>query len=257
MSDSKGRLLSILRDLNLDSNEAAIYLELLHEPNTHLRLSRSTGIARTKIYRIVEKLEKRSLVSKRVDDRGLLLVASDPSSLEVELIAEEEKLKKQRMLLREVIPTLANIQTKDHKLFAVRTYEGREGLMQMCWHELKTKEELLAFGWGRIEDYMTDHQWAERHRARQVEAGYRTRELINTKDSPSTFSTNQEFMAKLYSYRQLPEHLVVPDNQTTIYNDTVAIYHWRQDQKVGVEIISAAYANMMRQIFEHYWRLSS
>jgi DNA-binding MarR family transcriptional regulator len=257
MSDNKDNGLSLLRALNLSTDESTIYLELLQEPSNHLRLSRTTGIARTKVYRIIESLEKRSLVSKRIDDRGMLLVASDPSNLEVELIAEEEKLKQQRAILGRLIPTLASVQTTDDKLFAVRTYEGSEGLRQMCWHELKAKGELLALGLGSIEEHMQNHRWAERHRARQVEAGYRTRELMNTHDTLPTFSSNKVFLSKLYECRRLPEHLVIPDNQTTIYNDTVSVYHWRHGQKVGVEIINFAYANMMRQIFEHYWQLST
>ena len=256
MSDNKDKLLSSLRDLNLNNDEASVYLELLHAPSNHLRLSRTTGLARTKVYRIVEQLEKRSLVSKRTDDRGPLIIASDPSTLEVDLIANEEKLKQQRTILGRLLPTLLSIQAKDDKLFAVRTYEGAEGLRQMCWHELKSQGDLLSLGWGNIEDQMDDLRWAERHRARQIAAGYHTRELLTAADEP-TNSNNKEFMGKLYSYRRLPAHLTLTDNQTIIYNDTVAIYHWRQGQKVGVEIINAAYADMMRQIFEHYWELSS
>lgn len=40
------------------------------------------------------------------------------------------------------------------------------------------------------------------------------------------------------------------------YNGTVATYHWREGERVGFEIVSAPYADMMRQMFEHYWQLA-
>lgn len=255
MSDNKGTLLEQLRGLNLSADEAEVYLELLLGPSTHLRLSRQTGITRTKVYRLVEMLEKRSLVAHRTDDRGTFLVAADPSTLEVQLLNQEQKLKQQRTILSQLVPSLAALQANDTNLFVVRTYEGLEGLKQMCWHELKTKKELLALGAGTIEEMVPSHRWAEKHRALNVQAGYHIREIINAKYDAPTFTQNQEFM-KGYSCRSLSREVLPLDIQTIIYNDTVAIYHWRQEKKVGVEIISRTYADTMRNMFEHYWQLA-
>jgi hypothetical protein len=46
------------------------------------------------------------------------------------------------------------------------------------------------------------------------------------------------------------------EQQIAIYNDTVSVYHWRDDQKVGSETINKAYADTMRQMFESYWVIS-
>jgi hypothetical protein len=43
------------------------------------------------------------------------------------------------------------------------------------------------------------------------------------------------------------------EHQVTVYNDTVATYCWRNEQKVGFEVINQANADMMRQVFELYW----
>jgi hypothetical protein len=47
------------------------------------------------------------------------------------------------------------------------------------------------------------------------------------------------------------------EHQVSIYNDTVATYCWRHEQKVGFEVINHSYAMMMRQMFEQYWKLAA
>jgi DNA-binding MarR family transcriptional regulator len=256
MNDTVSQLVSI----GLGNDEAKLYLELLRGPSTHQQLSRSTGINRTKVYRLAEQLEKRSLIGRRVDDRGTFLVASDPSALEVDLVAHEGRLKMQREILHDLGPRLAQLQGKDSRAFVVRTYEGNAGLKQMCWHELHTNGELLSLGYGTLEALSGDKKWAAQHRKRQILAGYKAREIVNHEyggDPLPELAASQLIDAKLYDFRVLPTGVLLFDNQTIIYNETVAIYHWKQDQKIGLEIISPTYAQMMRQMFEHYWELAS
>lgn len=240
----------------MSKDEARIFYELLKNPATHLSLSQTTGINRTKVYRIVQDLEHRSLVTKRVDDRGSFLVASDPSVLEIPILEQEAQVMTRRAVLHDLLPRLHDVQAENGNAFIVQTYDGVEGLKQMCWHELKAKGELLSLGAGAVEDLIPSRYWAEKHRALSVEAGYRVLEIIN--DAPYdnvTFTDNAEFMHQ-YECRVLPNSVATLANQTTIYNDTVAVYHWRDDQKSGVEIINKAYANTMRQIFMTFWNIA-
>lgn len=255
MSDSKDTLRDYLKALGLSQDEASIYLALLREPSNHLRLSRELGIARTKVYRLAEQLEKRSLIVRRTDDRGTFLIAADPATLEVTLVTQEQALRQRRATLMQAMPLLEALRTGDAHLFEIRTYEGIEGLKQMCWHELRTKGELLALGGQTVEDLIDDHRWAEKHRTLTAEAGYRIREILTPDINLPGFTDNLHFMQR-YEYRQLPQSTLNAYEQMVIYNDTVSVYHWRERQKVGVEIISKSYANTMRQVFEHYWTMA-
>lgn len=249
-------LVEQLRSLGLSRDEATLYVELLRGPGTHLKLAHATGINRTKVYRLVGDLEKRSLITKRTDDRGTFLVAADPATLEVELTTKEQVLGKQRTAFEALLPVLSSIKKGDSNNFVVHTYEGREGFKQMLWHELKAKGECLIFGYGALEKLVDDHAWAEKHRAMTVDANYDIRELLNRGEKPEAFTDNPTFMTK-YHLRYLSKDILQPRQQIVIYNNTVAIYNWRDDQKVGVEIVSKAYAEMMRQVFEHYWQLAA
>ncbi|CAN5626638.1 hypothetical protein BH23PAT1_BH23PAT1_5350 [soil metagenome] len=255
MLNTKDTILQYLKALNLTGDEAKIYLELLKGPNSHLELSRATGINRTKVYRLADQLEKRSLVGSRTDDRGTFLVAADPATLEVELVTQEEKLKNQRAIFNQLLPSLTELKTETPES-AIQTYEGVAGFKQMLWHELKTKVEILIFGNGAIQDLVDSQRWAEKHRDMTVKAAYKTRELLNPGAKPSLFTKNSEFMANHYQAKTLESNVLLMKNQITIYNNTVTTYSWQNNQKVGVEIINKSNAQMMRQVFERYWQLA-
>jgi sugar-specific transcriptional regulator TrmB len=248
--------LDVLQRSGLSSEAAEVYLFLCKEIATHLRVSRYTGINRTKVYRIVQDLEQLGLITRQTDDRGTFLKASDAGVLELELTAKEHQIQEARADLRQILPELQLLSQPTNGLMTIRTYEGVEGLKQMCWHELKAREVTYTLGSGSIEDLIPNHYWAEKHRALSVEAGYRVLEIINTSDKHNvTFTSNQDYMQQ-YQCRLLNDDILYLARQTVIYNDTVAIYHWREEQKVGVEIINKEYASMMKTIFEAYWNLS-
>lgn len=243
----------ILYDLNLNQDEAKIYVSLLEKPNTHLQLARITGVNRTKVYRLVEQLEKRGIVSRRSDDRGVFLVANDPNVFEIELTVQEERLKHRRRVLEDAVPELRSFYNDAKNPFVIHTYEGQEGLRQMQWHELETNGELLTFGNTTLEDMVSDHHWAERMRNRTVERGYRIREIYNESGRSPDFTTNPDYLA-LYEARRVSEAELPVATPMVIYNDTVAIYQFTDGKRVGVEIINKGFARTMKSVFELYWK---
>jgi hypothetical protein len=123
----------------------------------------------------------------------------------------------------------------------------------MLWHELKTQGENLMFGRASLSDLISSQRWISQHQERMSQAKYtdqHVRVLINAGEDKRIFT-----LAKNYSYRVLDKDVLLLENQIATYNDTVALYHWRHQQKVGVEIINQALAQTMRQMFTHYWEL--
>jgi hypothetical protein len=250
-------MVSSIEKLGLSTEEAMVFLDLLQQPQSHLALSRSTGINRTKIYRVVQRLEQLSLITKQTDDRGTFLTAADPRALELLATEAEQAAMERRGVLQELLPRLLALKATDGSLFTTRSYNGVEGLKQMCWHELKARGELYALGGGTIEDLIPNRYWAEKHRQLTVEAGYRIYAIVNDPSEATFKFTDSAAFMKNYESRMLPAIVTRFGNQTIIYNDTVSVYHWRHDQMSGVEIINKAHADMMRQIFQHYWNLAN
>ncbi len=255
MLNNTDKFVDEIRKLGLSKDEARVYIELLKSDDNHMGLSRKTGVNRTKVYRIADDLEKRSLISRKTDDRGTFLTASDPRTLETEIVAREEKIKSQTDTLKELLPELDKLKIleKSPFHFEVHTYDGIEGMKQMLWHELKTKDEALVFCSGPMEDLVPDKKWCDRHRMKTIQADYVVRDLVTADKSEAPDFTDVDQFYDLYESRSIsPDELDV-EHQVVIYNDTVAIYAADGDKRVGTEIINSTHADMFRQIFEKYW----
>lgn len=245
-----------LRRLGLSDDQIHVYMALLQAPLSPLGLSRQTGIGRTKVYSLLEQLEARNLVVRHGDEEGVRFAVTDPTNLGIQLSEREAELKEQREIFGQLVPMLSALRgIGQTSQLAVRSYEGVEGFKRMLWHELKAKGELLSFGGGDVEELVPSKTWAKQYRERVVEADYRVREIINSETDLPTFISDQEYLNR-YACRGISANVVRLEDQITIYNDTVAIYNWRQRQKVGAEIISKTFATTMRGIFEHFWRLT-
>jgi hypothetical protein len=243
-----------LRILGFSSSEASIYLELLKKPATHAQLSTITGINRTTLYRLVNRLEKRGLITHSVNDIGKFLMAADPLTLEADVVTREEQAKRQRTVLGQLMPALEDIKKGYEADFAIHPYEGVEGFKRMLWHELKTTNECLSISFGTLEDCVLDHRWAEKHRQMAVDADYTIREVVNPQTVPKHFTDNKLFLGKHYRQRIIPSSILPIHHLINTYNDTVAIYHIQDGRRVGLEIVSKTYAQMHRAIFEQYWQ---
>lgn len=249
--------LSGLRALNLSMPEAKIYLYLLQKPCSHAQLSLATGINRTTLYRLVNSLEKRGIVAHRLDDTGKYLVAADPATLEVEVVTQEEKAKRQRAAFGQLLPALETIKSGYAADFAIHTYEGTEGFKRMLWHELKTAGNCLCIGFGTLEDLTLDHRWSEKCRQMTVDAGYRVLEITHPGAVEDNFTKNQTFLDKHYAQRTVSKDILPIYHLITTYNDTVGIYNVHKGQRIGLEIVSKTYAQTARKVFAQFWQLAS
>ncbi len=261
MLNNKNTILLNLKRLGLTPDEAKVYMCLLDEPMKHLTIARRTGVNRTKVYRIADELTKRGLVTQETNDEGRQLVAADPINLEITLTTNEEKLKTQRQILQQTLPTLKTLYSEGDQPktddFVVNSYEGADGFKQMLWNELKTNNEILIFGYGTIEDLIDEPRWAERHREKTMEAGYTIREILNQGGKQEDFTKNTDFITQIYNKRYIDPKVLPLNHQMCVYNNTVAIYNWRNDQKVGTEILNKTFADTQRAVFENYWHIAT
>ncbi len=249
-----------LVSLGLNSYEAKVYIALLKSDGmSHLQLARDTGINRSKIYRLIDELSKRSLVHVRTDDSGKKIHAADPEALNVSVVNEQEQLAHKTEALSSVLPVLKDVyEQNDVPLnFKINTYEGIRGFKQMLWNELKAQGEVLIIGSGSLESLVDNHKWAEKHRARAHELNYSVREIKGSNDTTKKGKfTDVEGYLDNSEIRYLDEAVVHFKHQIVVYNSTVSIYCYSDGQKVGLEMVNAANADFYRDMFERYWSIS-
>jgi DNA-binding MarR family transcriptional regulator len=257
MADIFSGLVNHLTKAGLERDDAVIYLELTKAPSTHLRLSRTTGISRTKVYRITARLEKQGMIARRSDDTGKFLIALEPVFIEEKIREQQKEGRLQQIALAKAKAQLPLLQAFQQNDFTVHTYAGVDGMKQMQWHELKTKGELLAIGLLTYEELVGSRRWAEDFRDRVAGSNYKTREIVSRvpRGFDMRFTDRKEFL-RLYTYRILDDAVLPVAAPMVIYNNTVAIYQVDRQRKFGTEIIHPGFAATMRAIFEHYWLIS-
>ena len=251
MNEQTGAL-SELTQLGLNRQEVKVYTSLLRQPSTYASLSALTGINRTTLYRIVDKLRERGFISIRTDDVGKMLVASSPENLEILVSAAQDLAVKRQTAYTNALPQLLALQSPQVRP-AIYTYEGVEGIKQMLWHELSAEGEILMLIDGTLESMTGSRRWSESYRQRAVERQLQIRVLWNNEVTNFTQAVDPD----QYSRRRVISSKILPiHNQMTVYDDTVSFYYWTYGNKFGVEISNAQYADMWRGIFDQYWNMA-
>lgn len=262
--NNNDQLLRNLTALGLSLDESKVYIALLSEPMTHLQIARSTGVNRSKVYRVADDLIARGLLTKTVNDEGKELVANDPKNLESQIETEQLKIQKQKAALSGALPQLSDLFTNGAMTsaddFTVNTYQGVEGLKQMLWNELKTKNEICVFVHNYSLNKMAGKTWADKYRRRVTDLKIPHRILENTDAEHALESTSLDDYDSVYKVRMLPREVLDMQLEITIHDDTVSMYHWNDNPKgprIGVEIHNKQFARMQQAIFENYWNLAT
>jgi len=245
-----------LQQYGLDEHEAQIYLYLLETgPQTPLQLSREINVDRSKIYRSVQKLIDRRFIEQTHAAWGKKLQAASPSNIQHLLEEEEERLQARKTALPELIEQLSSISTYVRREFEVKHYRGQEGLRQMLWNQLAAKKDIVAFSYKNKND-IVGKAYADKLRAEQVDRKIKLYEVENETDQGDYWYTDVLGWADYYDSRHIPPKLLDIKQYVAIFNHTVAIINWLDEEEVGVEIDNAAYAEMQRQLFWQSWKLA-
>ena len=146
MSDQTDKSAAMLQELGLEKVEATIYLTLNSSTSsTALELSKKLRIARTKVYRILDKLIDYKLVIKVPGERGLKFKAAPPSNLELLVIKQENKAKSLRESLEETVYYLQANSSASGYQSQINYYNGIEGLKQITWNSLHATDHIRIF----------------------------------------------------------------------------------------------------------------
>lgn len=254
---NKQVILARLSNLGLSETESEIYLYLLENgAKTPLNLSRATGINRTKIYRLLDLLSQKKLIEESLTERGKKFKASHPSNLELLIHADEERLKSKKDIAQDTISLLSQLPIQSHLGFEVIHHKGKSGLEQMLWNELKAQEVYL-FANGDV-DAAVGKKFADLHRQEVSERNIKYKEIGNqmVTDDLSVITYNKvSSPKKLYEYKIIPDNILKIRQAIAIYNNTVAIYNWLDNECVGIEIINNPLAQTHKQIFWHFWKV--
>ncbi len=252
MSDKTDNLVSILMGFGLSQDEVMIYLVLWEKGDlSALNISRETKLSRTKVYRLLDKLIERGLVSQKIGNWGMRFVASDPMQLELIVRRQENKVKLLREQVERLVEKLRTQVKESRGNSKVLFYEGVKGLERVNFNLLRAKGEFLSMEIDNANVYLPQ-KIAEELRRSLVKKRIRNKLLTNKKEL-SGFTNIKEYL-ELVEARWIEKEKLRIKGDVFIYNEVVAMCNYVEGEVFCVEIYNPNLASMQKEMFELVWR---
>ena len=125
----------------IEQQELETYKHLLSlKRATVLQLAGISGEKRSNLYRYLESLIKKGLVSEIYEGNKHYFLAESPKTLQGFISHQEKKIKK-------ILPELENMEEQALERPKIRFFEGLEGVRTLYDELLEEKQEILAFAW--------------------------------------------------------------------------------------------------------------
>jgi predicted transcriptional regulator len=250
----------ILERLGLTKGEIKAYLALLElGSSTTGPIETKSGVSRSKLYGIFEKLEKKGFTS-HMDKGGVrYFQAVEPSKIMDYLHDRQDELKTLEDEFQRTLPSLQELYLKRGAMPSFKVYYGVKGVMLMHDHiymKLKKGEGYEVLGVPAARRWLHLKFWKKDHRRRE-KAGIKCRMLYNR-------NVERELVADRNSYRlcdarYLPTPIVTPSYIMT-YKDTTVIIIVSDEPESGepisIEIVSQKVTDSFRAYFDEFWKRS-
>lgn len=252
MSDQTDILTRTLTGFGLSSEEAEIYLYLLEKgPQSALQISRSIRMARTRVYRLLDKLEGRGLVTQKFDTLGLKFTAAPYTQLELLLAERQGELDRLKHTLPDLFGHLSGLAGSGVAGSKVFYHHGIDGLKHVTWNSLRAKTLRIY----EVSESMTaflPQEFSEKVREEFGRRKTKIYQLTNlTHIGPHTDMKEE---VKNWSVRHISPRELTIASEVLIYNDITALYHYQHKDIFCVEIQNRDLARMQTQLFDFIWR---
>jgi len=231
----------VLKNFGLTSNEAEVYLLLIKIGNASAsEIAQKTNIHRINIYDLLERLQRRGLVSFVIVGKRKHYEAVHPKKI----IEIEEERKKE---IESIIPELIK-QTQGGKLYQeVTVFKDKKGIKNVIDELTNIKSfDFFASGWGFANYFGKEYSdiWHEKLNLNKVEV----RCLISRK-----FKQKLQ-MPEALSYRYLPSEFDFPST-SIIFEDKILILLW-SSSPLAILIRSKEINKSYKNFFEILWKIS-
>jgi HTH-type transcriptional regulator, sugar sensing transcriptional regulator len=227
-----------LKQLGFLDAEIDIYVTLLRlGPSKVSRLHHETGLHRTHIYDLLEKLKQKGLVSTFIQSGKKHFNAAPPSKI---LSYIEEK----KEIVKGVLPELEELSKLPREETTIELFKGKEGLKTVLQDVLKTKKDYVIMGGVKPSDEIL--KYAMPQFLKKVEKNNIKERVISDK--------KEEFIKiKTGEYKYLKSEYLFPSS-FWVYGEKVALFIWQMPYYVII-INNKHLAETYQNYFEFFWNL--
>jgi sugar-specific transcriptional regulator TrmB len=238
--------------LGLETEIADIYLALhANGPQTISALARSSGVERTRIYRLIDRLLETNLIEVETGHKRGIIKAAPIANLHILITQKGQELKSLQDELELIEQVLAR-NSLSNPATRVQFYHGAEGIRQMQWNLFQAKTELLSIRhepMHMITGETSYKRWAEKWNA----GGYSCRIILDT----HFLKLSNAWYAKNQQTRALSPSVMPITYAADIYNDVIAYYNWHEGEVYGIEIYNKQITDAQRVFYEMLWKLAA
>jgi sugar-specific transcriptional regulator TrmB len=243
-----------LAELGFTCGEEKVYLALLKLGKSSTGpIAKEANVSRSKLYEILEKLARKSVISHFKKNNVSYFLALPPERI-VDYIKEKEKnLEKQRTEFEKKIPTLESMGLKKELMQEAEVYEGTEGIKnvrELALNKMKKGETIYYFGnpasgHQNVLGYWDD--WNSRRVEKKITAF-----IIYNQDAKEYGERRKRLAFTKVKY--LPQKGLT-EAWIEIYGDTMAIV-MKKDTPMSIVINNKNIAESFRTYFNILWLVS-
>jgi len=199
-----------LKEIGLQEGEIKLYISLLKlNEATATEISKHSGMHRSHIYDLIEKLKEKGLVSFVIKNNVKYFRASDPGNILDYLDERKENIKK-------IMPELSKLRDITKETLSVEIYKGKEGIKTILNDILKEEKDYLLFGNLKFEKIMPLFIEQFVKRADKLKITERAILESGTKIIPT----------KRNEYKYISKEYLFP-NAIVVYGNKVATFIWQ------------------------------
>jgi hypothetical protein len=258
MSNSSDRLRQYFLRLQLEPEIADLYLALhAHGPQTISQLARTSGVERTRIYRLMDELEASSLVEVEAEANRNLIKAAPIGNVRLLITRQEQELKSLQTEL-ETMEQMFAPASLTSPATRVQFYRGPEGVKQMFWNQTRAHGEIVSILHKNMQASTQSNffeRWVEKSNRRNL----RFRGIIGDDFIASQrqwYSRRQNERLKNWQARYVDPATFRITHGLTVYDDITSYFNWKDSEVFGIEIYNPEITATQRGLFELLWQQS-
>lgn len=249
----------LLQGIGLTDGESKVYLALLKLGETKTgQLSKEAMVSSSKVYKILDRLEKKGLVGHVLKGQIKYFTAMEPRRIMDYLDEKCSQLEQDRILLARMLPELEKQKKSSTYKTNVVFYEGFKGVSSFFKNiidELKPNEEYFVIGayYGEETNDEITSKWRNffyKHHLKRVNKNIKVNMLANYDIKEKMVETTKQ-KSKI---RYLPQYLIT-NMEIVFYKNKVFIALFTSDPK-GFLIESEEAVKSFQSYFDTFWKIA-
>lgn len=241
--------------LGIEPEASNLYIELTKRGySSALQLAKITGVSRTQVYRHLEMLQERGLVSAEQLSYGTIYRALPFENVEALIASREAENKSLRRNLEAMSHMIQTIAGSAGPKATVQHYYGIAGLKQVNWNLTKADHEFRVFEAAHLSQHL-DKAFSRRCRERYIERELISYDLTNAEHVTATELKPIELSRAFFRY--IDPAVLTINFEVYLYNDLVTLVDYSAEQQLALEIHHPTLHAMMRQLYDAMWAIAT